>query len=339
MNIKTQNINEDLVLNKDVILPNGILLIPEGEKITESIKKRLLEFGVYQVDAKDKCAKDKSFIDFEMTYNEALAKIKDSFKDIRYKKNIEITKFEKIAEDLIKGVNTGQNLLPYMKLIETKDEYTLRHSINVSIAATLMGKWVKYSESEIKILAVSALLHDIGKIMIPDYILNKPGKLSQYEFKFMKNHPKLGFELLLNSGIVDDTIRKAVLTHHERIDGKGYPFGIAGKNIGEVSRIISICDVYDAVTSKRVYKEKENPLKGLKIVFDDSYNGLDPYLCKVFLNNLIDSYLGSKVLLSNGKIGKIIRIMSENPDKPWVAINDDLYDLNSHINIEIVDML
>lgn len=339
MKVNVEKLNSEMILEQDVYTSSGNLLISGGTQLTNGLILKLLEFGIRHVAIKEVKPENIEYKVFEKNYQESVDKIKDNFKVARYQNTVNMSEFENIVDNLLDKAKSGRGILSYMKLIEQKDEYTLQHSINVSIAAMLMGKWLNYSENDIKTLGTAAILHDIGKLFIPEAILNKSSKLNEAEFKVMKNHSKLGYKLLKDSNVDDDIILNAVLTHHERFNGEGYPFGLKGYKIGEFARIIAICDVYDAVTSNRVYKHKENPLEGLKVIFNDSYNGLDPYLCKVFLNNVIVAYCGSNAILNDGSVGKIIKIIPEDPTNPWIAIDDGLYDLHSSKNIEIIDII
>lgn len=339
MKISVENLTSEMVLEQDVYTRSGNLLVSGGTKLTSALISKLLEFGIKSVSIKDIRPENADYKAFEKKYEESVDKIKDSFKIARYQQTVNISEFENVVDGLLDKAKSGRGVLSYMKLIEQKDEYTLQHSINVSIAAMLMGKWLNYSEEDIKTLGTAAILHDIGKLFIPDSILNKSGRLNEAEFKIMKNHPMLGYKLLKDSNINDDAVLTAVLTHHERFNGNGYPLKLKGYKISEFARIIAICDVFDAVTSNRAYKQKENPLEGLKIIFDDSYNGLDPYLCKVFLNNVIMAYCGSKAVLNDGSVGKIIKIIPEHPTKPWVAVDDGLCDLQYSKDKEIIDII
>lgn len=339
MKISINNLTTEMVLEQDVYTRSGNLLVSEGTQLTNTLINKLKEFNIKHVRIKDIIPDNIEYRDFQKNYEESVDRIRDTFNIARYDQTVNISEFENIIDTLIYRTKSGGGVLSFMKLIGKKDEYTLQHSINVSISAMLMGKWLNYSEEDIKSLGISAILHDIGKIFIPDDILNKTSKLTEEEFRIMKNHPVLGYNLLKNSNVNNEKALNAVLTHHERINGNGYPFRLKGYKIGEFARIIAICDVYDAVTSNRAYKQKENPLKGLQTIFDSSYNGLDPYLCKVFLNNVITAYSGSKAVLSNGSIGKIIKITPEHPTKPWVAVNNELYDLQYSKDVEIVDII
>lgn len=339
MIINIENLTSEMTLAKDVYTGSGNLLVSEGTKVSSALILKLLEFNIKQVKILDVEPVDVDFKEFEKGYSKSLSQIKNSFKLARYEKTVDLNDFENIVDNLIDNTKSGRGVLSYVKLIEAKDDYTLKHSINVSIASMLLGKWLGYSESAVKDLGISGLLHDIGKIFIPDYIMNKPSRLSEVEFKVMKNHPMLGYKLLKDSNMKNDKILNGVLSHHERFNGEGYPFKLNGYKISEYARIIAICDVFDAVTSDRVYKTKENPLIGLKVIFDDSYNGLDPYICKVFLNNVTNAYCGSNAVLNNGSVGKIIKIIPEQPTKPWIAIEENMYDLQVSKHLEVIDIL
>jgi putative nucleotidyltransferase with HDIG domain len=339
MLVKIENISPGMIVEQDIFTDDAILLIPKGSLLTEQLIAKLLEFGMFNIKIETPQIRNADFSNFNKNYTEAVGKIKNAFETVKYKKNVDVSEFENIIDGVINNSQLGLGLVSYMKLIENKDEYTLRHSINVSVTAMLMGKWLGYSDEHIKQLGVSAILHDIGKVSIPENILNKPGKLTDAEFNLMKNHTKFGYELLNNSKAVSDEVKMVALLHHEKMDGSGYPLGLRGSKISEAARIVAICDIYDAVTSKRVYKNKENPLKGLKVIFDDSYNGLDLYLCKVFLNNVSLAYSGSQVVLNNGNMGKIIKVFPENPEKPWIVIDENLFDLKISKDLNIIDVI
>ena len=337
MNAKVESISLGMVIAEDVFDKNGLLLVPKDTIVTEHIIMHLLKSAIFSIKVKDNWIQDINYSKFNEIYTQAISDVKSTFDSIKRKKNVELSDFENIVEELLTKSESMWSILPYIKLLEDKDEYTLRHSINVSITAMLMAKWLKYKKADIKLLGITAMLHDIGKIQIPNTILNKPGSLTDMEYNIMKSHTKLGFELLKKSG--NDAVKNVALTHHERVNGKGYPFGLVGTYISQNAKIVAICDVYDAVTSRRVYKQKESPLKGLNVILDDSYNGLDPYLCKIFLTNVAMAYNGCKVSLNDGRIGKIINVPLENPSKPWVVINDLFYDLAKSSNLEVVDIL
>jgi putative nucleotidyltransferase with HDIG domain len=328
-----------MILNEDVYTTDGNLLVPREVTLTQHIIKRIQSFDIKRVNIQNGYNNESNIQRFSEMYEETLGLVENTFKTARSRKAIQITDFENVIESIMDKAIIERNVLAYMKLIKRKDEYTIKHSINVGILSMLMGKWVGYNEQDIKKLGLAAILHDIGKVMIPDSILNKPGRLTGDEYSILKNHTRYGFQILKNSGIVDETVINIVLTHHEKINGKGYPFGLSGSSLNEKSRIVSICDIYDAVTSDRVYRKKENPLKGFDIIVDGSYKGLDPFLTRLFIENSSLVYCGSKVILSNGRVGKIVRIPPQDPLKPWITLDNQLIDLKTSSDIKVVDII
>jgi putative nucleotidyltransferase with HDIG domain len=339
MNVNIKSLVEGMITTQDIFTKHGTLLLPKGTALTNDIIFTLMKFGVEKINVMDYWIKSMDYIKFNEVYTKSLNKAVSMFGSVKNNQSIEISGFEDIVDELLPESESKWSILLYMKRMEEKDEYTFHHSVNVSIIAMLMGGWLGYTKDEIKLLGIASMLHDIGKTQIPNNILKKPDFLTDMEFSIIKNHPKLGLQLLKKSGIDNDSIKNVVLSHHERMNGEGYPFGLVGSYISKNAKIVSICDVYDAVTSKRDYKQKLNPLLGLDVILEGSYKGLDPYLSKIFLNNVSIAYNGCNVILSNGDLGKIIKVPVENPTKPWVIINDNFYDLAKCSDIEIVDIL
>lgn len=166
--------------------------------------------------------------------------------------------------------------------LEARDKYTAGHSIRVTEYSILLAKKVNISDDDLKILEAACKLHDIGKIGIPESVLNKPGKLSVEEFAMIKKHPEIAVDILSN---VDYFVRilSCILYHHERIDGKGYPKGLKGNNIPFLSRIIAIADTFDAITSDRPYREAMSKAKAIEILISVKDTQLDSRLVETFL--------------------------------------------------------
>jgi putative nucleotidyltransferase with HDIG domain len=175
-------------------------------------------------------------------------------------------------------------LLSIIKILSIHNEYTKKHSINVSNLATGIAKELGLNENQIKLVYWSGLVHDIGKILIPDSILDKKNALTKEEWELVKKHPTWGYEAL-NDNISHSKIAKYVLYHHERWDGKGYPEGISGKAIPLISRIITVADTYDAMTHKRPYRDAVSKDSALKEILENSGTQFDPNVVKAFIDN------------------------------------------------------
>ena len=216
---------------------------------------------------------------------------------------------------------TSYELFDALQVLKQTDVSTMAHSINVSIIARLIGVWAGLDTEKLDEISMAGLLHDIGKFKIPDEILLKPGKLTKDEFEVIKKHTIYGYEILKSFNILEST-KRAALLHHEKFDGSGYPFGYKSDKIDDISAIITIADVYDAMTSKRCYRDGMCPFE---VIADFEYDGISKYHPKyigMFLKKIASSYIGSTVLLTNGKKAKII-FVTEKYSRPTVTLLED----------------
>lgn len=189
-----------------------------------------------------------------------------------------------VQKNLISKFKDSNNSIKLNHLknsIKLKDTYTSQHTDRVSFLATKLAKHIGYSESELERIRLAATLHDLGKIEIPNHILNKPGKLNDYEYEVMKKHPNIGASLLKKLGL--DFIIPGVLEHQERFDGTGYPYGLSGNDISMDARILAIVDAYDALTSDRVYRKGCSSEKALEEIKKSAGTHFDPELVEVFI--------------------------------------------------------
>ena len=210
-------------------------------------------------------------------YNEAKDLQSKAFESIKAGRKIEISPFKEVANGFIDSIFRNQDALACITRIREKDAYLLEHSINVSVLMTIFAKHLHLNRDIIHQLATGALLHDIGKIKIEDEILNKPGKFTGSEYDEIKNHARYSKETLEEAGLSGIAVEIAAY-HHERLDGKGYPYGLKGDEISQYVRMISIVDVYDALTAKRIYKDDMTPIKAFKILKKDTPSCFDEAL-------------------------------------------------------------
>jgi HD-GYP domain-containing protein (c-di-GMP phosphodiesterase class II) len=170
--------------------------------------------------------------------------------------------------------------------IATYDYYTHTHSINVAIYALSLGSFLNFKSDELSELGEAALLHDLGKSKVDTSIINKNGKLSDKEFQEIKKHPALGYTIGLKLGIKNRKVLEGIRHHHEKMNGTGYPFGMRGESIPYYARIIAICDIFDALTSKRSYKESMSSFEAFLLMKTKMKGELDTEL----LNNMIKMF-------------------------------------------------
>jgi putative nucleotidyltransferase with HDIG domain len=182
------------------------------------------------------------------------AVVEDLFKDARAGASVTVAQARPVVEQISDTMRRDPRVFLSVSRLKSKDETTFLHSISVSALMAQFARYLKLDTETIELLGMCGLLHDIGKMNVPDDILSKEGKLTDSELQLMRNHPALGHAILSNGGDMPDVVLDVCLHHHERLDGKGYPNGLAGDEISLPVRISSICDVYEAITSTRPYK-------------------------------------------------------------------------------------
>ncbi len=269
----------------------------------------------------------------------AIRDIENVFAQVRAKRGIPLDNIERNLVPALSVLAKNMKLSSLMMHLQNKDDYTLRHSIAVGILSLLQGEWMKMDDRDQKSLLISGLLHDIGKAMMSDEILNKPEKLTDYEFKLMKKHTVFGYHLL--EGTVGISHRQALvaLEHHERIDGSGYPLGINGDKITLFSKIVAVSDVYHAMSTVQVYRHASPIYQVLSELQHGEFGQFDHQVIEVFINNMMESLIGCSVQLSTGQIGEIVWINPVNALRPMVKVGEEILDLSAIGSIYIAELI
>jgi putative nucleotidyltransferase with HDIG domain len=255
--------------------------------------------------------------------NQVKVVVKSLLGDVRMGQTIDTAQAKESVESAINSLINDQNALLCLTQLRSQDEYTVSHSINVSILSLAFGRHLKLSPEQLGFLGLGTLLHDIGKMKIPLEILNKPGKLTDPEFEIMKSHVILGKEVMEATKDFPSEAMELLLQHHERISGKGYPFGLQGHQIGLFGQIVSIMDVYDAMTTNRVYRKATPPHEAIKVIYEGISKDFEKEMVEHFIKTIGIFPIGSQVEINHADIGMI---MSTNPDntlRPSVLL---LYD-------------
>lgn len=222
--------------------------------------------------------------------------------------------------ECVNSVLCSPDAAVWLSQLKSKSHYTAQHSLNVCVLSIVLGQHMKLSEANLNTLGLCGLLHDVGKMRIPRDILNKPAKLDPDEKRLMRKHTVLGYELLKScDGMVADVINTAH-EHHERIDGKGYPNNISGTKLSLYSKIVSIADMYDAITSDRVYQKGRTHLEATKALYDLSGRHLDGALTMTFIESLGVYPPGCFVSFTNGAIGQVVESNAANKLHPKIKL-------------------
>lgn len=232
--------------------------------------------------------------------------IKDILIEARMGRQVDIEKANQSVSKLVDSVLRNKDALLSLDLIRNSDRYTFEHSVSVSVLLIAFGKEMGFNYDAIHKLGVGGLLHDIGKTKIPDEILNKPGKLTENEFKIIQKHAEYGGCILADyNGIHDDSIMVSC-QHHERVDGTGYPNKLKGEHISQYGQMAAIADVYDAIVSDRCYHRGEPPTSVLKKILEWSHQHFNKELVQKFIHTVGIYPVGTLVRLENGHIAVIL---------------------------------
>ncbi len=309
------DVTPGMELAKAILRDNGKILLTEGTVLTETLIQRLRGQGVSHIHIKGESGPDLTAfdrppsplrLDFQRKHDAVTQTMQRTFDAVRRFKKIPTREMNQVVEEaLLPMVNTA-GALNYLQRDRSVDEYTFVHSVNVGIMAGVLGHWLGYKAPQLKELTLAGLLHDMGKTQIPLPVLNKPLRLTDEEMKVMRLHPIVGYKLAQDSGVISNDVALAILQHHERMNGSGYPSGVKKERIHPYAKILAVVDTYDAMTSDRVFKSKATPLSVIKIMLEEMYDRLDPDVCTVFLDNLKDCFVGNVVELSDGREAEIL---------------------------------
>jgi len=211
-----------------------------------------------------------------------------------------------IVDKLIETLTDETHSLVHIADLKSYDEYTYHHSLSVAVLAIAIGQSMSFSDEDLRLLGRAAMMHDIGKVYIPSELINKPGKLTDAEFRAVKNHTAEGYRHLMFEKVGDEHFRNIVLCHHEKVNGTGYPNKLAGKDIPFMSRIIAVADMYDAVTSYRSYRKPMSPSEAIELVMSEAERSLDFNVVKSFVEKMDFYPVNTCVELSDQRLGLVI---------------------------------
>ena len=348
MKREVSTLEPGMILLVDVFDDNHILLIGSDTVLNEShiaflIKKGIFEVTVATLKDSDEVVVKKPLAleeesDVELKYRMTIKKFKTIYTEFRLGRVPVYQEIDDALEPLYEAILNDNQFTRKMWQIHAYDDYTFDHSVRVSMIAGLLAKWCGLNNSQIKDAALAGLLHDIGKCNIPDQILNKPSALTLEEFKVMKTHAILGYILIKDIPNISYDVLLAVMQHHERVDGTGYPNGLKGNEINYLAKIVAVADVYCAMTQDRVYKRAMHPFETMSFILEKCHSSLDFSMSKTFLANISHFYIGHQVTLTNGQSGEIIMTYKDDPARPLVRVGETYLDLRRHIDLEIATL-
>ncbi|MDZ7671868.1 MAG: HD-GYP domain-containing protein [Halanaerobiales bacterium] len=323
--VPVEDIKPDMRLARTIYHNNNILL-NIGVKDLYKYKAKLKSIGINYVYIEDKYSEDieVDYVIKDELREQGQRRIKGFMSDIKFNKTINVEKIKNTVSSIVDDIlNNSENVIVNMMDIKNFDDYTFEHSVNVAVYSIILGKSLNFNVRDLNKLGVGAILHDIGKILIPPEILFKKDKLNEEEYKVIQEHPRLGYDYIKETDEISPVSKAAILSHHERLDGSGYPKMSKNKDIHEFAKIVAITDVYDALTSDRAYRKRWPEHEAINYIMSNSDKQYDNYYVNKFVRNLAIYPNGSMVRLSNGNKAIVKEQNSNYPTRPILRVIED----------------
>ena len=321
MFIDVQNLRPGMVLAENIYDLDGNILLAAGIKLRDNYILKICETPVIRVAVyggshvaevfgapnrkPSGSAAEKKQQRIEATRYEARTSLQTGISQLTSLEIANASIILEVVEKILNDILASDDIVFHIDQLRDLDAYLLDHSINVAILSVVMGIVSGFTRAELQKLAVGAILHDVGKLFLDQDLVNRPGPLTAEEFSLIKYHSKLGSDLLKKFPEIDRESVEIALYHHERLDGSGYPSGLMGQEIAIFAQIVGIIDVFDALTSDKVYAKKVSPYKAMQIIFKDIDVKFDKVLLTRFLTSVGYYYHGAVVRLFNESIGVV----------------------------------
>ena len=316
-------------------------VMPAGDEVLKEQRQEIKNSAEQEHESFLKQVKEsKEFEVFHSAFVDSVDNLKNVFsKVVMHNEQID---GESILSDVENVVSKGRNsihILDMLQCMRGYDDVTYVHSVNVALLSNMIGRIVypDISDEELKVLTLAGLLHDIGKMMVPDNIIQKKGRLTLPEYNLVKTHVLFGNNILKGIDNLDPRIAEVAMRHHERCDGTGYPGGYKREQIEPFARIVAIADTYDAMTSDRAYRAAICPFDVIEMFEREGIVKYDVEFLLPFLEKAVQAYMNTNVRLSTNQIGKVIMINKNEFSKPVVQVGDEFYDLSKETNDIVID--
>lgn len=353
--IPIESVRSGSYLGKTIYADDGRILLKKGVLLKDSLLKKIKENDINQIYIIDEYSSEEieDIIKPELR-QKSIKVLKEVFTNISnaYLRNqVEdkqgyIDSVNNVAENILENILDNENIMLSLVDIKSMDNYTYQHSVNVAIISVVIGIGLKLSKTDLLYLCMGALLHDIGKVFVPSEIIKKPGSLTDTEFDIIKTHPQKGYDYLYSNYSISSASKLIIKQHHERIDGLGYPNKLLGEDIFFLSKIVTVADVYDALTSDRPYRKPIHANDAVEYIMAHSGTLFDHKIVTIFSKFIVPYPAGTIVELSDGDIAIVIDNNYKYPLRPVVKILeskspekiDKTIDLLYSLSLVIIDI-
>ncbi|MCT4597285.1 MAG: HD-GYP domain-containing protein [Vallitalea sp.] len=334
------NLKGNEIVARPVYSVNGSFLLSKGIHIKMSYVNRLAELGVDYIYIEDELSKGVELKDFieENTRESCKKEVKKVLENFSTQGNLELSSIVTAAQDIVESVLGQRDIIVNLIDIRRKDEYTYAHSVNVCALAVLLSIKLGYNKNKVRDIAVGALLHDLGKVLVPEEILNKTTELTDKEKEIVKQHVIYGYEAISDASWISSISKVIILTHHENIDGSGYPFGWRGDKINNATKIISICNVFDSMVSKKPYREAYKIYEVIEYLVANKGKLFDSDLVDVFIKYIAVYPSGMGIITDSGERGIVLKQNNGFPARPVIRIiGNEEEDYEEWIEVDLLE--
>ncbi len=324
---------------RTILSLDGIILLSAGAELNEEMIAKLRHYGITEVYIDDELSKD--IVAPEIIKEEIITEVKSQIKHMMTTPTIKISvegkKVLEIVDKLMTNILQNDNIIMNLSDIRSVDDYTFSHSVNVCILSLITGVSMGIKGDNLRNLGVGALLHDIGKVRIDEAILQKPSSLTVSEYDETRRHTVYGFEILKNSSDINSTAHIIALSHHERIDGSGYPYNLKNGDIPMPARIVAVADVFDALTTDRVYRKKMLANEVVDYMCSLANKHFDKAVLDAFIKHIANYPVGTAIVLNSGEKGLVAKYNPGFPNRPVirVVIDEDGKMLYKHREVDL----
>jgi HD-GYP domain-containing protein (c-di-GMP phosphodiesterase class II) len=329
----------------------GQVLLAQGTVLNEYYLKRLKDLGIRSIYIDDGVANHLEVEDVvsEATRLQLVQIVQDTLKKVKAGNSFESRRIREAVKDIIDEILNHPEVIIHLTDIRSLRDHTFGHSANVCILSLLTGLALDYNQSKLKELGIGALLHDVGKAIVPENIVNSKKIFTAKEYGIIQKHAGFGFDILRNNRDVSNIVANIAWQHHERFNGSGYPRGLSGKDILEFARIVAIADVYDALATDRPYRSRLMPHEVVEIIRAGQGREFDPEIATEFIRNIAPFPKGSIVLLNTGQKGIIWSVLKDFPTRPKVRLlydkkgnrieGEKFVDLMQELTVFVIDVI
>ncbi|MDP4091693.1 MAG: HD-GYP domain-containing protein [Bacillota bacterium] len=337
-----------MILAEDVVW-EGTVLVGSGVVVSDIVIDRLRErmlFGRVAVFSEEEVQsqivnadKEKTIEDVEVVFTEFSVDIERIFNNVFYDGISDIEEVRNFAKKVQDQLNSVRAVIKNIVLYGSGTDSIYRHSVNVAALSYMLGKWVGFDDRKANLLTYAGILHDFGKTKLDRTILDKPSKLTPKELEHIKSHPVLGYNFVKKIPNLDSSVSFGVLMHHERLDGTGYPLKMKAEKIHDFGRIVAIADIFDAINSNRFHKKSKGPFEALEIIQKESLGRLDYQYSKIFLEHIVNYYMGEQVRLNTDKICRIVQVNLTDLSRPLLFDGADFIDLKYEKDLIVEELV